>query len=57
LDEDQWVNYIINIVETMVARVTSDPEGGARLRPKVLEGLRRIRVVVEEGLRELGGGG
>jgi hypothetical protein len=57
LDEDQWVNYIINIVETMVARVTSDPEGGLRLRAKVLEGLRRIKATVEEGLRELGGGG
>jgi hypothetical protein len=53
LDEDQWVNYIINIVETMVARVTSDPEG-ARLKPKVVEGLRRVKAAVEEGLRELG---
>jgi len=56
LDDDQWVNYVVNIIETMVARITSDPEGGSRLKPKVLEGLRRIREVVEGGLRELGGG-
>jgi hypothetical protein len=56
LDDEQWVNYVVNIIETMVARITSDPEGGSRLKPKVLEGLSRIREVVEGGLRELGGG-
>jgi hypothetical protein len=56
LDDEQWVNYVINIIETMVARVTSDPEGGLRLKHKVVEGLRRVGAVVEEGLRELGGG-
>jgi hypothetical protein len=55
LNDEQWVNYVINIIETMVARVTSDPEGGVRLRPKVVEGLRRVKATVEGGLRELGG--
>jgi hypothetical protein len=54
LDDEQWVNYVINIIETMVARVTSDPEGGVRLKPKVVAGLRRVRDAVEGGLRELG---
>jgi hypothetical protein len=50
LDRDRWVNYIINIVETMVDRALEERP----LKDNVIQGLLRIKQVVERGLIELG---
>jgi hypothetical protein len=53
LDHNRWIEYIINIVETMVDRALEEPRNRP-LKDRVTQGLLKIRQVVERSLLELG---
>jgi hypothetical protein len=53
LDKDRWLDYTINIVQTMVDRALEEPEN-VSLRVNVIQGLLKVRELLERSLAELG---
>jgi hypothetical protein len=53
LDKDRWVDYVTNIVQTMTDRALEEPEN-LSLKVNVVQGLLRVRELVERSLAELG---
>jgi hypothetical protein len=53
LDKDRWIDYTVSIVQTMVDRALEEPEN-LSLKVNVVQGLLRVRELVERSLAELG---
>jgi hypothetical protein len=53
LDKDRWIDYIVNITQTMVDRALEEPEN-VSLKVNVIQGLLRVRELLERSLAELG---
>jgi hypothetical protein len=53
LDKDRWIDYTTNIIQTMVDRALEEPEN-ISLKVNVVQGLLRVRELVERSLAELG---
>jgi hypothetical protein len=53
LDRDRWLDYTINIVQTMVDRALEEPEN-LSLKINVVQGLLKINELVQRSLAELG---
>ncbi|MCC5989992.1 MAG: hypothetical protein LM558_00585 [Thermosphaera sp.] len=53
LDKDRWIDYVSNIIQTMTDRALEEPEN-LSLKVNVVQGLLRVRELVERSLAELG---
>jgi len=53
LDKDRWIDYTVNIIQTMVDRALEEPEN-LSLKVSVIQGLIKVRELVERSLAELG---
>ena len=53
LDKDRWIDYVTNIIQTMTDRALEEPEN-ISLKVNVVQGLLRVRELVERSLAELG---
>jgi hypothetical protein len=53
LDKDRWIDYTTNIVQTMVDRALEEPDN-VSLKVNVIQGLLRVRELLERSLAELG---
>jgi hypothetical protein len=52
LDKDRWIDYVTNIVQTMVDRALEEPEN-LSLKVNVVQGLLRLNELVQRSLAEL----
>jgi hypothetical protein len=53
LDKDRWVDYVTNIIQTMTDRALEESEN-ISLKVNVVQGLLKVRELVERSLAELG---
>jgi hypothetical protein len=53
LDKGRWIDYTMNIIQTMVDRALEEPEN-ISLKVEVVQGLLRINELVQRSLAELG---
>jgi hypothetical protein len=53
LDRDRWLDYTVNIIQTMVDRALEEPEN-LSLKVNVIQGLLKINELVQRSLAELG---
>jgi hypothetical protein len=53
LDKDRWIDYTLNILQTMIDRALEEPEN-ISLKVNVIQGLLRVRELLERSLAELG---
>jgi hypothetical protein len=53
LDKDRWIDYTINIIQTMVDRALEEPEN-VSLKVSVVQGLLKVNELVQRSLAELG---
>jgi hypothetical protein len=53
LDKDRWLDYTLNILQTMIDRALEEPEN-ISLKVNVIQGLLRVRELLERSLAELG---
>jgi hypothetical protein len=53
LDRDRWIDYTVNIIQTMVDRALEESEN-ISLRVSVIQGLFKINELVQRSLAELG---
>jgi hypothetical protein len=53
LDRDRWIDYTVNIIETMVDRALEEPEN-ISLKVNVVQGLLKLNELIQRSLAELG---
>jgi hypothetical protein len=53
LDRDRWIDYTVNIIETMVDRALEEPDN-VSLKVEVVQGLLKLNELIQRSLAELG---